>query len=205
MKAWLHAVLIATAALAASAARAADAPCRVGAPFDRNGVRPVACAGIGNLYQVTPRLYRSAQLERGQIEALARQLGVRTIVNLRDDSDDWQFGLPPSLGLRFVQAPIPSFNPRTGGGRELRRAVGAVVAGMRRGPVLVHCTHGSDRTGAVVALYRKLHQGWSAERAIAEMTDGPYGFHRIYAGGPLDLVEYVRRAQKTSSRSASWE
>jgi hypothetical protein len=162
MKAWLHAVLIATAALAASAARAADAPCRVGAPFDRNGVRPVACAGIGNLYQVTPRLYRSAQLERGQIEALARQLGVRTIVNLRDDSDDWQFGLPPSLGLRFVQAPIPSF-------------------------------------------YRKLHQGWSAERAIAEMTDGPYGFHRIYAGGPLDLVEYVRRAQKTSSRSASWE
>ena len=70
MKAWLHAVLIATAALAASAARAADAPCRVGAPFDRNGVRPVACAGIGNLQQPGHRQVR----QRADGVALVNQL-----------------------------------------------------------------------------------------------------------------------------------
>jgi protein tyrosine/serine phosphatase len=45
-------------------------------------------------------------------------------------------------------------------------------------PVLVHCTHGEDRTGLVVALYRMQH-GDSPELAYADMVR--HGFHP-YAG-----------------------
>ena len=47
------------------------------------------------------------------------------------------------------------------------------------GPVLVHCLHGSDRTGTIVAMYRIVEQGWTREAAIAEMTGGGYGYHAV--------------------------
>ena len=36
-------------------------------------------------------------------------------------------------------------------------------------PILVHCQHGSDRTGAVIALYRILFQNMSKVEAIKEL------------------------------------
>ena len=46
--------------------------------------------------------------------------------------------------------------------------------------VLVHCYHGSDRTGITVAMYRILVQNWTIEHAKIEMQDGGYGFHWIW-------------------------
>ena len=37
------------------------------------------------------------------------------------------------------------------------------------GPVLVHCWHGSDRTGCVCASHRIIFSGWSREQANAEL------------------------------------
>ena len=50
----------------------------------------------------------------------------------------------------------------------------------RKGPIVFHCHHGSDRTGAVCAMYRIVFQGVSKQKAIQEMTEGGFGFHRIY-------------------------
>ena len=36
------------------------------------------------------------------------------------------------------------------------------------------------RTGAVCAMYRIVFQGVSKQKAIQEMTEGGFGFHRIY-------------------------
>ncbi len=47
--------------------------------------------------------------------------------------------------------------------------------------VLLHCYHGSDRTGASVAMYRIIFQNWSTTDALAEMKHGGYGF-RIQFG-----------------------
>jgi tyrosine-protein phosphatase SIW14 len=39
----------------------------------------------------------------------------------------------------------------------------------------VHCTHGQDRTGLVVGLYRTIHDGWTKTDAYREMLQ--LGFH----------------------------
>ncbi|MDB4461879.1 protein-tyrosine phosphatase family protein, partial [bacterium] len=48
-------------------------------------------------------------------------------------------------------------------------------------PVLVHCLHGSDRTGAMCAAYRVVVEGWSMEDAIRERKSGGYGHHKIWS------------------------
>ena len=66
--------------------------------------------------------------------------------------------------------------------RELR-------AGLKRGPVLVHCHHGADRTGLICALWRIFDDGWSRQSAIDEVIEGGYGFHPIWFNIPRYLRE----------------
>ena len=60
----------------------------------------------------------------------------------------------------------------------------------RKGPLLIHCWHGSDRTGATVAAYRLVFQNWSKEQAIDEMVNGGYGYH---AGIYPNLLELINK------------
>lgn len=60
----------------------------------------------------------------------------------------------------------------------------------RKGSILIHCKHGSDRTGLVVAMYRIIVQGWSREEAINEMKLGGYGFHGIYK----NIIRFINKA-----------
>ena len=41
--------------------------------------------------------------------------------------------------------------------------------GKSSGKVYVHCLHGQDRTGTMIAMYRIAHDGWDANRAYQEM------------------------------------
>lgn len=46
--------------------------------------------------------------------------------------------------------------------------------------VLIHCYHGSDRTGASIAMYHIIFENWSTEDVPSEMKHGGYGFHPIW-------------------------
>jgi protein tyrosine/serine phosphatase len=51
----------------------------------------------------------------------------------------------------------------------------------REKAIVVHCWHGSDRTGATIAAYRMVFNDWSKAQAIDELANGGYGYHvRIY-------------------------
>lgn len=55
-----------------------------------------------------------------------------------------------------------------------------------RRPIYVHCQHGVDRTGTIMAIYRMELEGWSNLEAFAEMDH--FGAHRIW----MDLRNFVR-------------
>lgn len=136
---------------------------------------PVQARRLKNFYKLDGKVYRSAQPDAkgfGELE----KLGVRNILNLRD----YHTGKPgkgSKLNLYRVEM-------RAG------KITGAQVIDALRfirnsqGPVLIHCWHGSDRTGTVAAMYRIVFQGWTKEAAIDELVNGGYGFHTIYKNIP---------------------
>src|SRR6185436_828160 len=62
-----------------------------------------------------------------------------------------------------------------------------VATDSKRAPVFVHCQHGADRTGTMVAVYRIVVQGWSKKEAIHEMTHGGFGYHTVWG----NLIAYI--------------
>lgn len=141
---------------------------------------PVTPSVLDNFYRVSPGLYRSAQPDQRQWAALHQTdlPPIQTVVNLRPWTQDVL--VDGSLGSNAAQGPtqvqLPFYTSLPDPAQVLRFL--KIATDPARQPVLVHCYHGSDRTGLMVASYRMVVQGWSAQAAIAEMTRGGYGFHR---------------------------
>ena len=148
--------------------------------------------GAGNLYKVTPTLYRSAQPTAEGFAFVAKKLGVKTVVSLRTSHSD--VAAASGAGLKLRHVPIDTWHIGDDDGGKIVAALRYIRRGEARGPVLVHCTHGSDRTGAVIALYRILYQGVSKEDAIAEMMDGGFGFSPVWKVLPAwgNIPGYIR-------------
>lgn len=135
--------------------------------------RPLARPGLPNLHQVSDSLYRGGQpepLATGM--AALKQLGVRTVVNLRFFHGEEEAAR--AAGLDYVALP---FNPFADPDPPLLARFLAIVTDPQRTPVYVHCLHGSDRTGTAVAVYRMVVQHWPAAAAEQELRHGGYGFH----------------------------
>ena len=127
---------------------------------------------IDNFAEVVPGVFRGAQPDADGFRAL-KGLGIRTIVNLRGKHDDSPLASP--LGLEVVEIPMSaklSIEPPTD--EEVRKFLDAVLDPAKR-PVFVHCAGGRDRTGTMCALYRIEVDGWTPEKAYAEMVS--FGWH----------------------------
>jgi protein tyrosine phosphatase (PTP) superfamily phosphohydrolase (DUF442 family) len=132
--------------------------------------------------RISDSLYRSGQPDLQELLKL-QALGIKTVVNLRSWHSDCAMIGP--LGLGYEQIPMEPWHP------EEKDAVAflKIVTDPKRTPVLVHCWHGADRTGALVAVYRIAVQGWSKAAAIREMTGGGFGFHRLW----VNLPHWIRK------------
>jgi protein tyrosine/serine phosphatase len=146
---------------------------------------------LPNLHRVDDTLYRGAQPGKAGFEEL-EGMGVRTVVNVRNFS--FERSTCERSGLDYVSIPMRAWSL----GDEEVIAFLRVALDPARQPVFVHCKHGADRVGALVAAYRVVVQGWSREEAVEEMTEGGYGFHRRWQG----LVEYVRTLDADAIRAA---
>ncbi|MBI5806626.1 tyrosine-protein phosphatase [candidate division TA06 bacterium] len=164
--------------------------CNPGRPRPDNWAQPVSLAGVPNLFQVSNDLYRSAQPDSQGMKNL-KQLGIKTVVNLRSfHTDQDELGNTGPAGEHIYMV---AWHPEK---EEAVRFL-KIVSDSARTPVLVHCQHGSDRTGTMCAIYRVTVQGWSKEEAIREMTGGGFGFHQMFVNLPKwinDLdIEQVRK------------
>jgi protein tyrosine/serine phosphatase len=148
-----------------------------------NWAEPIRQQGLPNLHRVTPNLYRGAQPTAAGMRNL-EQMGIKTVVNLRDLHDDRS--KLKGTQLRYVRLRVNTFHPDYD---EMVAFLKAATDPANQ-PVFVHCQHGADRTGMMVALYRIAVQGWSKADAIRELKDGGYNFHSIWLHIPR-LIEEV--------------
>jgi len=160
---------IAVAALAVASEPAVKRPA--------SWARPVELDGVPNLHRLNDHLYRSAQPSAQGMKNL-KQLDIETVVNLRSfHSDRDEIG---ETGLGYEHIYMKAWHPER---KEVVRFL-RIVTNHKRTPVLVHCLHGSDRTGTMCAMYRIAVQGWTKEKAIQEMTQGDFGFHEVFDNLP---------------------
>ena len=122
-------------------------------------------------------IYRSAQPDHEEFAALEKR-GFRTVLNLRNFHSDRR----RLEGLKIRECPVPC-NAGSMTGEHVYEALRIIRDEPK--PLLIHCWHGSDRTGTVVAAYRIVFNGRDVETAIAEMCEKQYGHHAgIYANLP---------------------
>ena len=148
-----------------------------------------------NLYQVDKHLFRSQQPKPSDIAALQR-LHINTVINLRHRQTDND--LSTSLPLTLINVPMQTWALSTD---EVAQALIEIKNNSQQGSVLVHCQHGADRTGLVIAMYRIIEQHWSIEAARDEMKHGGFGFHPIWVN--IDQFfepEYIAAIQKAMQR-----
>lgn len=139
--------------------------------------------GLRNFYRVTTNLYRGAQpAKEGMAELKA--MGIKTVVDLRAfHSDKEKLG---NTGLAYERFHVEPWRAED---EDVIRFL-KIATDTNNLPVFVHCEHGADRTGVMCAMYRIAVCGWTKDEAIAEMTQGGFGFHPEWQ----NLIHYVRHA-----------
>jgi protein tyrosine/serine phosphatase len=174
-----------------------------------------AAVPIKNFAQVGPGIYRGGRPAGQQAVDFLQRYRIKTVINLQGgDIEDpvlgwavpyWEAGETPqeiqdeakmlkASGMRYIHAPLNSLGQVD---QQSATRIGLVVdllASTNAQPIYIHCAHGADRTGLVVALYRMKYGGWSLSRAHQEMVERGHDFIHILFTWALDefLISQAR-------------
>lgn len=138
--------------------------------------RPVI-HGIPNFALISEGLYRGGQPDANGWIYL-RSLGITNVIKLNtgEESDD----IAQLLGMSTTNIALPPSTIWQLLDKPARSKLDTIVAELRKPNTYLHCSHGRDRTGLVVAYYRWKVLGWSKEAAESEMLD--MGFRKFNYG-----------------------
>jgi tyrosine-protein phosphatase SIW14 len=126
---------------------------------------------IDNFGKVDSNYYRGAQPKGRDFADLAK-LGVKLVIDLAAEGDRQEGANVQQAGMKFVRIPLGAGDPPSQA--ELNQFM-KLVDDPANQPVYVHCMGGKHRTGALTAVYRMTHEGWTADRAFAEMKQYKFG------------------------------
>jgi len=155
-----------------------------------------ASVDIENFGKVNDHFYRGAQPKGRNYEQLAA-LGIKTIVDLREDAKDDARSATERAGMRYFNLPMKekSYPQAETAARFLQ-----IVNDQANWPVFVHCAGGRHRTGVMTAVYRMAVDGWGVDQAYQEMkrydfsTSWGHGCYKDY------VFDYYRDLQAQSQK-----
>jgi protein tyrosine phosphatase (PTP) superfamily phosphohydrolase (DUF442 family) len=154
---------------------------------------------IKNFGQMDERFYRGAQPGKKDYKDLAA-LGIKTVIDLREDPESYEQPLVESLGMKYVNIPMLGKKYPTPEATEMFLKT---INDPATGKFFVHCAGGRHRTGAMGAVYRFQFYGWTFDQAYKEMKQ--YDFYTSWGHQAFkDFVEdyYAKPNPVTSSVKA---
>ena len=147
---------------------------------------------IDNFGRINDNYYRGAQPEAPDYTDLAA-VGVKTVIDLTGDGRDDEQALVERAGMKFYRIPLTTSE------RPSEAAIARflkLVDDPANQPVYVHCQGGRHRTGVMTAVYRMMHDGWTADQAYKEMKQYRFeGFpgHPVLKNFVYDYYANYRR------------
>jgi len=122
--------------------------------------------GLNNFdWLVEGKIARSDQPDYPLGYQTLKQMGFRTVWNLRDDRDE--INAVVEAGMIPFRYPMNVYLPPS------IKVIEEIVYGINNEenqPSLFHCMRGADRTGLIAAAHRIMIDGWSYDRAYNEMV-----------------------------------
>ena len=152
---------------------------------------------IDNFGKINDNYYRGSQPNQGEFAQLKR-LGIKTVIDLREDYKKNEETWVRDLGMTYVRIPLKT---RVAATQEQWKSFLGLVNDPANQPVYVHCKGGRHRTGAMTAIYRITHDSWTADQAYQEMKD--YDFENGFFGGPAAQKNFVYSFYQTHQTPVS--
>ena len=151
---------------------------------------------IKNFGQMDDHFYRGAQPKEEEYQELA-DLGVKTIIDLRDDPLPYASKAAEAAHMRYVNIPMSDKDyPKD---ESIENFVN-LSKEESNWPFYVHCAGGRHRTGVMGAMYRFSHDEWNYDRVYEEMKN--YDFYTRFGHG--NMKKYVEDYwQRLVKRGAS--
>lgn len=133
---------------------------------------------VMNFSQVDDILYRGGVPDEDAMKQL-KKMGIKTIVNLRGagvaynepEQEKEEKAMASKMKFNYVNLPMAYDKPVS---KEMIKKFFDTVSDERKQPVYIHCYHGRDRTGTMVALYKIKFAGVEPKSALEEMKK--FGF-----------------------------
>jgi len=181
---------------------------------------------ISHFSRVNDSIYRGGRPKPADLNYL-RSLNVRTIINLQGGDLKnpsyrafmkwWEPGelanaiaaemnLSESLGLLFFSRPLDAIDPVSDEDDARVDEILAIMGNPTAQLVFVHCEHGVDRTGLIIALYQVKYMGMSPDDAYNEWRASGHKGIGTFFTGHLDEYYWRKlglsdpRARATSSK-----
>jgi len=147
---------------------------------------------IKNFGQMDDRFFRGAQPKETEFKELA-QLGIRTVIDLRDDPESYEKPMVESLGMTYVHIPMIAKKYPTPEALDLFLKT---VNNPNTGKFYVHCAGGRHRTGVMGAVYRFKFYNWDFEQVYKEMKQ--YDFYTRWGHGAFKnfVEDYYAQIQQ---------
>jgi len=143
-----------------------------------------ASVTIKNFGQMDDRFYRGAQPKENDYQQLAA-LGIKTIIDLRDDPESYEKRDAEALGMKYVNISMSDKDyPQSAKINQFLK----LVDDPSTGKFYVHCAGGRHRTGVMGAVYRFNHYNWNYDQVYAEMKK--FDFYTRWGHG--DMKKFVQ-------------
>lgn len=167
--------------------------------FSQEAEKATTKVTIKNFGQMDERFFRGAQPKEDEYAELAA-LGIKTVIDLREDVEPYSKTQAEAAGMRYVNIPmIAKKYPETSQVEQFIK----LVDDPSTGKFYVHCAGGRHRTGAMGAVYRFNHYNWNFDQVYAEMKK--YDFYTRWGHGDFKkfVQDYAASHQHKTTETAT--